>query len=360
MGCSQAPSLEEHGTLDAEFPAVKESGPAHESKNCIIDAAVTDGQAEISLPIDTPEDAVMVLLGEESAKMKTAASRVIRGTAFDEPDLQTMDLPTVGINYSLASLKAGQAKMKLSSLKKGSLKAIIIQPKSPLSLNLKITPLVAKTGETVTVESTVADEKLPLSGSVTAEFEGGSIVLKDDGAAPDAVKNDGIYTGCFTAPKVDEFKTINLNVKGTGTRHNGVAFARTVSASVLVNPAGTEIDIAKIAVSKEAIVLPVSAADAFNARFEIIYGSGGTTTCWTKKELQVDDGSSSVSVPRSEESLSANRAVVRLLNMDSKGLECEFEIALTPFTAVTTLSRSAAAKASLPAGKKRAAALYGN
>ena len=362
-GCGDTTSsaVEENGSLSADFPSVKESGPVHESKNCIVESVAVNGEAELTVPLDTPEDAVMVVLGEESPALKSA-SKAIKGTAFDEPELRTMNLPSVGVNYSLSSMKAGSRAMKLSNLKKSSFKAIISQPKSPLSLYLKVTPLAARSGEPVTVEATIADDRTPAQAAVVTVYNGNIVVLRDDGAAPDAAAADGVYTGSFAAPEVAAFAPVNLSVQAIGTRYNGTSFSRNSFASIMVNPAGTAIDASKVSSTKETLVIPVIAENAYDARIDVIYGNGASSIAYAKKGCSIGEGSNEISIARSEESLSADRAVIRILNSETKGLEEEIQVALTPYSAMKSVkaSASATAKATLPASKKRAALLYGN
>lgn len=359
-GCGDNTSfaVEESGSLSADFPSVKESGPVHQSKNCIVESASSNGEAELTVPLDTPEDAVMVVLGEDSAALKSS-SKAIKGTAFDEPDLAAMNLPSVGVNYSLSSLKTGSHAMKLTNLKKGSFKAIISQPKSPLSLYLKVTPLAARSGETVTVEATIADDRTPAKAAVVAVYNGNIAVLKDDGVSPDVAASDGVFTGSFAAPDVAAFSPVNVSVQAIGTRFNGSPFSRNSFATIMVNPAGTSIDPTKVAATKESLVIPVSAEKPFDARIDVIYGNKSSSIAYTKKECAVGEGSNEISLARSGESLSADRAVIRVLNSETKGLEEEIEVALTPYTAVKSV-KAASVKAELPASKKRAALLYGN
>lgn len=335
-GCGNFSAHHEQGALDAAFPQIKESGPVHQSKLFTVDSTVINGQAEVSVPLDTPEDAAMVILGEENAVLKSSASNPISGRSFAEPELKSMNLPSMGINFELKNLNAGSHKLKLEKLTKGSVKVLISQPKSPLTLEFQVKPLAAKSGEMVVIEARISDEQLPGWTSVTANYIGcPELTLKDDGVQPDSAPHDGVFTGTFTAPEVRGFQKITIHVRAGGTRYNGSSFMRNASASLMVNSGGTIIKKESITESKNDLKIPVTASCAYNARVEIIYGSGDKAVAWERKDVEMQANENIISITRQDGALSADHALIRILNCETKGLEDEVEIQLTSAPAVS-------------------------
>jgi hypothetical protein len=359
IGCGESSGIEEHGIMSAPLPVIGDAGPVHQSKSFIIESEVSQGEAELTVTVDTPENASLVILGEENAVAKTSAQNELSGQSFDEPDLKTLNLPSTGRSFNLGNFRKGKQRVNLEKLSKDKVTAIVAQPKSPLNLELQVRPLSVRSGDTATIEARLRDEKIPSQAAVVAEYGTNSyLTLKDDGIAPDAIKGDGIFTAQIIAPDVDTFKKINIRIKAAGSRHNGISFARNSSASILVTRPGTKINTAGISSEKESITIPISAPLKFNARIDVIYGSSNTAVAWSRKDMVTLKKDSIVTISRQAASLSADKAIIRVLNHDTKGLEDEVAIALIPLGSQPVEQNNAVKE--LPDAKKQSAQAYGD
>jgi hypothetical protein len=359
VGCGESAGIDEHGIISAPLPVIGEAGPVHQSKSFIIESAVSQGEAELSVPVDTPENASLVILGEDNAVVKTSTSNELSGQSFNEPDLATVNLPSTGRTFSITHFRRGKQSVKLEKLSRDRVSVIVAQPKSPLNLELQVRPLSVRSGDSAVIEARLRDERIPSQATVIAEYGiGDSLQLKDDGIAPDAVKGDGVFTATMIAPDVDTFKKINVRIKADGNRHNGTAFKRNSAASIMVTRAGTKINSAGISSDSGSITIPVSAPSSFNARIDIVYGSGSNAVAWSRKDMVVLKKDSVITISRQTASMSADKAIIRVLNHDTKGLEDEVMIALTP-EGISSADMTETVK-DLPVAKKQSALTYGD
>jgi hypothetical protein len=361
IGCGDSSGFEEHGIMSDTMPGIGEAGPLHQSQSCIIESNASQGEAEITIPVDTPEEASFVLLGEENAVVKTSSQINLSGTLFNEPELKKFNLPSTGTSYSLSHFSKGSQIVKFKKLSKGKARIFVSQPKSPLNLELQVKPLSVRSGEKVTIEARLRDQQPVYQAVVVAEYGiNNSAALKDDGIAPDAVKEDGVYTVQITAPDVAAFKKTTIRVRASGSRFNRFSFLRNSSAAILVTRAGTKIDAAAATTNNEHITIPVKASSPFNARIDIMYGRENTAIAWSRKDMVFLNNDSVVSLSRPTETLAADKAVIRVLNHDTKGLEDEVVIALTPEAALfVKKNEKKSAAAEMPSVKKQSAQQFG-
>lgn len=346
----------ESGSLDpVPFPKVGNAGPAANSKFFVVSGLIHNGTAEISLPIDTPERSMAVVLGEFSASA-FVGDETLEPIYFSDKELTRISMPEGNTRFNLDQLQAGRQLLTLNGLKSEKyVQMVVSQPASPLELEVTVKPLAAHSGDKVTVFARLKDEKFPVEAVITGDTDAGiSFGLNDDGTGADETADDGIFTGTFTAPEVDGFNGVNIRFTAEGKRFQGTEFRRNVLSAVMVtNPVGKVLGNG-ISAGPAGIVVPLKAAEG-KFRVEIIFGYNGTTLAYSSEEVVQTGNASNVTLPMPEAGLSADRAVVRLLNMKTLGLEDELEIRLTPTQAPPDFDALARKTVEMPYSKALAA-----
>jgi len=321
----------ESGIIDpSPFPKVGKPGPAANSRFFVLEGVIENGTAELSFPIDTPSKAIALVLGEKSVKAFTG-QKALSPISFSNEELSRVNVPSDNTRFNLDQLSPGKQSLALHGLSgEKYVRVVIGQPESPLALEVQVMTLAPHSGDSVTATAQIKDERLPGETFIKGILEDRtSFDLRDDGLNGDESAGDGIYTGTFTAPAVEGFKGINIHFTADGKRFNGMEFRRNALGSVMVtNPIGKVLK-EGISVGPETIIVPLKAAIG-KFRVEIIFGVNGTSLAYSREEIVQTGAISEVMLPLPQAALAADRAIVRLLNMETLGLEDEFEIQLTP------------------------------
>ena len=93
-------------------------------------------------------------------------------------------------------------------------------------------PAQAAAGSDFTVEAGVYENDVrQTGGTFTASLGGDTVVLHDDGIAPDSVAGDGVFSGTLTAPASG---TADVTFAASGTDAEGAAYTRDAEALVSV------------------------------------------------------------------------------------------------------------------------------
>jgi len=338
------------------FPGVGQPGPIVKSKFFVLEAPVKSGTAQVRLPLDTTARGIALVLGESSVKAVGADQQALESIVIQDEELSRMNISSVNTRFNLGTLSPGPQSLTLYDLKDaGPVRMVISQPESRLELRVQVKPMAARCGEKVTLSAQIEDEFLPQEAGVIAVFpDGGPLALNDNGLDGDPAAGDGIYSGTFTAAGTADFQGVNIRFTAKGKRFNGMEFQRNAVNAVMVTRPQSSILKDTIAVEHDEIIVPLAAARG-NYRVEIIFGVEGTCLAYSRENTILQGSPAAVRLPLPVEALAADRAVVRLLNKDTLGLEEEVEIRLTP-TQAPPDSRSVSAQE--PAGldsKRRAA-----
>jgi hypothetical protein len=349
----------EAGAVDpGQFPGVGKASPIVKSKFFILTAPVKNGTAQVQLPLDNTTKGIALVLGEYSVKAIGADQQALEPQPLQDKENSRMNMPSTNTRFNLDSLSAGLQSLTLLEIKDSRyVRMVISQPESSLQLEVQVRPLAARSGERVTVTAGIDDEDLPQEAIVTAVLpDGTSIKLNDNGLDGDPAADDGIYSGTFTAPVINDFQGINIRFTAAGKRFNGLAFQRNAINTVMVTQPRCSILKDKIAVNPNGILVPLAAANG-NYRVEIIFGIEEISLAYSRENITLRGNTAAASLPLPQQALAANRALIRLLNKDTLGLEDEIEIHLTPTKAAPdfeslTLSKQAP---TMPDSKKQAA-----
>lgn len=343
----------------APFKGPDAPGPTHSSKFFVTTAKIVKGQAEVVIPLTRPQGAFAVVLGDRPSGAR------VRGKAlpvreFFEPELEMLDLSAQGSRLELGFLPPGEHKLFLEGLSKPGVQVIVAEPESPVTLELQAKPLAVRTGELVTVTAQVADVEPVAQASFSVRLStGGAVILRDDGQGPDQVAGDGVFTGSFLAPEVEGMQGVELWVEARGRRSLGERFSRVATAAVMVTkPAGGLSD-NPVIVGTDALEVGLLPATG-RFRVEVIYGAFGTSFAWAQEEIQLNGRATRVRIPRPEATWGADKASVRLLNLDTMGVEAELEVSLMPLAAPPNFAALAQKIEAFPPSKKEAARRFGD
>jgi hypothetical protein len=346
----------ESGPLSpAPFQKAGQPGPVANSKLFILDAPIVSGKAQVILPIDTPKNAIFLVLGEPSVRAFTGDQMALEPMIIRENEMKRMNMPAANTRFNLNLLSAGKQMLYLQGLKgKSTVKMVVSQPDTQLNMNLQVTPLATRSGEVVTVTARFDDVSATQKVAVNAALANQPLfLLNDNGLNGDKQADDGIYSASFNAPQVKGFKGINIRISASGERFDGTPFLRNGISSVMVtNPVSAIIE-EKVAVSPAGITVPVQAA---NGRFRVvaIFGFEGTTLAYSRDDVTLSGTNKNITLPLPKEALAANRVLIKLLNHQTLGLEDEVEINLTPTQAAPDFEAMKNKQPSLPASKARA------
>ena len=321
----------ESGVLDpVAFPKVGKPGPVANSKFFVLESAIDNGTAEVSFSIDTTRKAMIVVLGEKSAKA-FAGQKALAPIHFSDEELSRVNIPADNTRFNLDTLSPGKQSLTLHGLSgEKYVRMVVAQPESPLALEVQVLPLAPHSGDKVTVTAQIKDERLPAESVIKGMLvDQTSFNLLDDGLNGDETAGDGIYTGTFIAPSVEGFKGMNIHFTADGKRFDGIEFRRNVIGSVMVTNPVAKVLKEEIVLGAESIMIPLKAAHG-KFRVEIIFGVNGTSLAYSREETVQTGEAAQIILPMPQAALAADRALVRLLNMETMGLEDEFEIQLTP------------------------------
>ncbi len=351
----------EWGRLSGTMPLLKQAGPIHNSKYFVTNADVKDGKINLKIPVNTEKNIIIMATGFEASKVTLDNKKPIAYKRYNTPDLESMEIPGVGSRIQLEALKPGIHSLLIEGQKMtGNVQLIIAEPESKVELKTKIFPLAAKAGEEVTVEAQLGTDIYSPSVIAKAFLTDGQIVaLNDKGENGDKVANDGVFTGTFTAQTMKTFEGINMRIETEGTLNNGFPFKRTSSAAVMVTNPQTTIE--DLAINEKTLKISLAETEG-KYRIEVIFGTEEQSIAYAR-ETVVANGNLEVLIPRPTISAPATKAIVRVLNMNTLGLDDEMEVKLTPFTPdekIVIDPKPANKKAVLPPSKLEAAKKYGD
>jgi len=347
----------ESGTVSpAPFPKVGQKSPPINSKFFVMEAEVKNGTASVTIPLDTPSKGIALVLGEPSIKAFAVGKQALEPLSFQDNEMKKINLPAKNTRFNLDPLSPGRQSINLSGIKNGkSVHMVISQPESPLQMQVQTAPLAARCGEKVTVTAAILDKQFPQQVEITAALPGKSpFNLNDSGLNGDQTPGDGVYSGTFTAPRVNGFQGVNIRFTAKGKRFDGIEFQRNAINSVMVTQPQTQILRQQVASSPDSIIVPVKAARG-KYRIEIIFGYDGTAFAYARRNFTMWGTPAEVKLPIPEEALAANQALIRLLNKNTLGLEEEFEIQLTPTQPPPDFSSLGENTPTMPESKKLAA-----
>ncbi len=343
------------------MPEIGKASPLASSKFFVVEASIYGGMADVLLPLDTPDGAIAMVLGQQSLSAVTADNRILDCLQFSEEEMARMNIPAINSRIDLNSLRPGKNTLHLRGLAGNEpVKLVVAQPQSPVSLEVMVSPLAPRSGELVTVLARVMDNGTPTGVTISGSLPNSpSFVMNDKGENGDAVAGDGLYTATITAPVVDGFQGMNIRFYANGNRENGDEFRRDVINSIMVTNPVSRVDSANVRVDGRSLYIPLTAANG-RFRVEAIFGYNGTAFTYAREDVVLSGNESVVRLEMPELAAGANHAVIRLLNIDNLGKEDEVEVALTPTAKAPDFESLRFATPVMPDSKANAAQKHEN
>jgi hypothetical protein len=338
------------------FPGVGKASPVVKSKFFVTEAPVKNGTALVSIALDAPRNGVALVLGEPSVRAFDARSQALEPLSFKDEEMKRMNLPAANTRFNLDGLSAGRQVLTLHDIENAKfVRLVISQPESTLGLRVQVSPLAVRCGEDVLLTARIADDQLPREATVEAALPNGTTFrLNDNGQDGDVKADDGIYSGTFKAPAVMGFQAVNIRFTAEGKTYAGNDFRRNAINSVMITQPRGKIFTGRVVANPAGISVPLEVEQG-NYRVEVIFGYNDVSLAYARENFVHEGGTYVVRMGLPQEARPANRAVVRLLNKDTLGLEQEIEIALSPTQGPPDLDKLAPRAPRMPESKKKAA-----
>ncbi|GEM_PF-1510009 len=354
----------EMGAVSGKMPVLHGKAPVHKTKYFVAHGEVVNGKVVVNVPISSANP-LIVLLGEKADSVYMDSVYKLKSRRFNTPELENMEVPGVGTRVDAKNITPGYHTFvfNVKSAKKAPVDVVVSEPDSPVELKLVAEPLSVKVGDTVTIKADLGKNVSSLKTVVKAIIKGfGEIDLKDDGEYPDEVKGDGIFSGSLVAYSEKSFQPEMVKVEVIGVTRNGVPFMRSGTTSFMVTKPTTFID-GSIQENGNVISIPLAPAEG-RYRIEVIYGNEDHALAYAREDVVLKGEGKNIVIPRPFEAMAANRAVVRVLNMDTLGVEVEEELFVKQFADFNEdlylLKEKKMHKNVLPESKRRAAEKYGD
>lgn len=352
----------ETGSLNGAMPAVNGKSPVHNSKYFVITSELQNGKASFNIPISA-SNPIIVLMGAQSDKVVLDGEFALMSKAYHTPELEHMEMPGFGTRVEVSDIRKGFHTISFicKDTEAGTVNLVVAEPESPIELKVSVTPLSAKVGDSVIITADLGKEVSPVKTFVKAIIKGDTeIELRDDGQYPDKVMGDGIFSGSVIADTDKAFDSKMVKIQVVGVTKDNVPFMRDASASFMVTSPTVYLD-GVISDNGSSIIIPLSSAEG-KYRVEVIYGNGNNALAYVRDDIVLDGSAKQIVLPRPSQALAADRAIVRVLNMETLGVEVDTEIPvvnLGDFNEEKYRMKSLN-KNILPESKKKAAEIYGD
>ncbi len=353
----------EMGSLTGNMPVVNGKAPVHKTKYFVAHGEVVDGKVVLNVPVSS-SNPVIVLLGHKTDSVFMDSVYKLKARDFNTPELENMEVPGVGTRIDAKNINPGYHTFvfNLKSTQKGAVDVVISEPDSPVELKLVAEPISVRVGDSVVIKADLGESVSSLKTIVKAIVKGKDVIyLKDDGEYPDEVKGDGIFTASLIADTDEAFKPEMVKVEVIGVTKDGIPFMRNGTTSFMVTNPTTFID-GDIVTTPATIELPLAAGEG-RYRVEIIFGYDNYALAYVRDSVVLNGNGKTVVLPRPREAMAANRAIVRVLNMDTLGVEVEKEVFVQQFKDFDEdlyLLKENKKIQRLPESKARAAEKYGD
>lgn len=301
------------------FPVVDGPGPLETSADYTLELPVTLHIAKTDVELDTPKGALLTVMSEDEA-----LTAMLENTALPIFNYRGLEPPLKnGEVFHLHSMKAGTHKLRVEGFKTSTrVQLLISQPNSPLLMKTFVRPLAIQVGQKSAVFVEFEDEQ-PIR---TAEV---SVVLKNY-TYPAVQIEDQKYSVSFRAPPVKTRESFPVRVLAQGTRFNGNSFIREKNLRIMVIQPKSGL--------KKVAALPQGdlKVEVFPAnghfRLEVFYGLKGKTIAFAEENFTLipENTETTFLIKRPNIALASDQALVKLLNMDTLGLEGQQAYTLVP------------------------------
>lgn len=372
-----APALaaNEGAVTPGSMPVLNARGPAHHSRFFIGETTAKQGTARLTIPVDTPRDAFIVVFNKAPVSAKTVQGRALPGQSFASETLARMDVPSMGTRLDVSRLAPGPRQIQLSTEATGRIRYAVVQPNSPVDFTVQ-SRLAAHSGEPVVLTAQLGKGRAS-SAQITARVPRlGRVALNDAGRGADAAANDGVYSGRFIAPRVAERHMLRIRLDARGTLADGSPFRRTGTTAVMVDRQHAGL-IGRPDAKHGELRLNLRGIPG-RYRVEAVFGHGDTALAYSRQTVELGPvgrhhgrrlarrllgmSHTRIALQRPAAAAAADHVVVRVLNKDTLGLESETDYPVEQLADYQPPAPGGAPSLApaLPASKARAAARFDN
>ncbi len=323
------------------------AGPTVQSKHVDIQTRTDDNKLVIELPVHAPEGAILAVLSEHEADVYSQDS---------DKALPTLNRQGLGLNdvtdqkiavfAQLDTLDVGFHTLSIRPISQPHVTMRFVEKQSPLVLFAQTKPLAVTQSQSFTLRVWLEDEEPVHLAQVTVrDPKGRQYAL--------VKKNDGTYQSKIPGPKVRGRELLYYQVRARGSRFDGSPFLRTATVGVMAIESQSGFAGAPKA-SRDAIDLAIQKATG-DYRLELIYGHQGKSIAWQRTRVVMEGKEKSLQIMRPESATAADSVIIKLLNMDTLGLEDVVALDL-PYDAIAykNFVFPKAPSRELPAIKKKA------
>ncbi len=354
----------ETGGLNGKMPVLNGKAPVHKTKYFVAHASVENGKVVVNVPISS-SNPLIVLLGANADSIYLDSVYKLKARRYNTPELTDMEVPGIGTRVDGKNITPGYHTIvfNVKSAEKRAVDVVVSEPDSPIELKLVAEPLSVRVGDTVIIKADLGKDVSSVKTIVKAIIKSGDIVfLKDDGEYPDEVKGDGVFTGSVIADTDKPFQPEMVKVEAIGLTKDGTPFMRSGTTSFMITNPSVYID-GSIVDNGGSIVVPLAGKEG-KYRVEVIFGNNNFALAYARDDIELKGKSKNVILPRPVEALEANRAIVRVLNMETLGVEAEEEVYIQQIKDFNEdrflLKKKRMHKVILPESKRKAAEKYGD
>lgn len=294
----------------------------HRSQRYSVKAISRREKATIPVVLDTPQGAVVNIIGEPDIEVTLANGRELRSAYKNGSQIDDLGLSDVGKFLGVEDLQPGSYELKVDGISRpGAVVALVSQPTSALVLKARVSPMAVKAGDPVTVEVQLEDEFPVKQASVTAQSPTGGIasLVRD---------SHGVYRAEIAAPKVEALQPLEFFITAKGVRYDSSPFIREANALVLVTQAQSGIKKPVTVEADGSFNLDLISAESATLRLDVFYGQRGKALAIGQRVIRLDGESKTIRINKPEFAAEADTALVRLLNMDTLGVEESFLLSL--------------------------------
>lgn len=289
------------------------SGPTVASKHADIKMIHHEKKLLLQLPIHQPEGALLTVLSEHEAQVfqedHDEAISTLNETGLGLNEVIQQPLPVFA---KLDKIPTGHQNFIIKPISNPEVELRFIEKQSPLTLFAKAKPLAVTQSQTFSIQVWFDDQE-PI------QYAEVSIQDKKLRKLRLTKNQQGLYQIKLNAPAIKNRELVDYKIHAEGTRFDGSPFLRTANVSVMAIEAKSGFSKPPEA-SMENIAFEIKESHG-SYRLELIYGHQGKSIAWQRHRFFMDDKPLSFKVLRPDNTLAADTVIIKLLNMDTLGLE---------------------------------------
>lgn len=294
------------------FPTLTESGPKVSTRRAEFNLPVISGEVAFDITLDAPEGARMLVMGEQEVDI-----RITKGERlWDKYDLgveqDLLAMLSAGTQVKLDPLPPGRYTVQLSGMRAGKITVILDQPLTKYPLHAKLTPYVARLTDTLTVTAWFDEPETLERTTMRVHFNQRQWPMRKVGAR---------YQADVKLNLPDEFDAIqHFRVVASAEGRDGTGAQRNLPLSFLVSQPVTGFKDDIFVNETGGLDFTLIAAEG-RFRLDVLYGFEGKAIAMARDYVHLQGEPVSRQIDRPDIAGAADKALVRLFNMDTLEVE---------------------------------------